>query len=89
MSLAVPARAGGYAADRSLALVDLARGVATAVEESAVEDGYVFLAWSTAGDRVFMTGGADERQLLQYRLGEPTALPLSVEVRDFYGMAAR
>lgn len=88
-SLAVPARAGGYGADRSLALVDLARGVAMAVEESAVEDGYVFLAWSTAGDRVFMSGGADERQLLQYRLGEPTALPLSVEVRDFYGMAAR
>lgn len=87
--LAVPVRAGEHAADRSLALVDVARGEAVAVDASTVEDGYVFLAWSTAGDRVVMSGGADERQLLQYRLGEPTAVRLSVEVRDFYGMAAR
>jgi hypothetical protein len=57
MSLAVPVRADAYAADRSLALVDVARGVAVAVGGSAVEDGYVFLAWSTTGDRVFMSGG--------------------------------
>ena len=90
-SLAVPVViADGYDAARSLALVDLARGVAQAVGGSAVEDGYVFLAWSSGGDRVFMSGGAGhERELLQYRLGEPRAVRLPVEVRDFYGMATR
>jgi hypothetical protein len=89
-SLAVPVRAGGYAADRSLALVDLTSGAADAVEGSTVHPDYVFVAWSSEGDRIFLSGGPDdERHLLQYRLGEPRAVPLAVEVRDFYGMAAR
>ncbi len=89
-SLAVAVRAGGYEAERSLALVDLADGVARAVEGSTVHPDYVFVAWSSGGERVFLSGGPDnERQLLQYRLGEPRAVPLSVEVRNFYGMTAR
>jgi hypothetical protein len=90
LSLAVLARAGGYEADRSLALVDLASGAAEAVAGSTVHPDYMFVAWSSEGDRVFLSGGPDdERHLLQYRLGEPNAIPLPVEVRDFYGMAAR
>jgi len=89
-TLAVPARAGGYEARRSLTLVDLAAGVARKVDGSAVHPDYVFVAWSSEGDRVVLSGGPDDdRHLLQYRLGEPRAVPLPVEVRDFYGMAAR
>lgn len=89
-SLAVAATAGGYEAERSLALVDLAHGVARRVEGSTVHPDYVFIAWSTNGNRVFLSGGPEgDRHLLQYRLGEPRAVPLPVEVRDFYGMAAR
>lgn len=89
MSLAVPARAGGHEADRSLALVDLASGAVRAVEGSTVDPVYIFVAWSSGGDRVFVSGArGDEWRLLQYRLGEPRAVPLPVEVRDHYGMAA-
>jgi hypothetical protein len=89
-TLAIPARAGGYDSERLLALVDLEDGVASIVPGSTVGPVYVFVAWSSGGDRVFVSGGTDgDRRLLQYRLGEPTAVPLAVEVRDFYGMAAR
>jgi hypothetical protein len=88
--LAVPARGGGYESERSLALVDLEYGVASTVPESSVHPDYVFVAWSSAGDRVFLGGGPDDdRRLRQYRLGEPRALPLAVDVLDFYAMAAR
>jgi hypothetical protein len=89
-SLALAASAGGDEADRSLVLVDVADGAARPVAGSSVHPDYVFLAWSGAGDRVFVSGGSDDdRHLLQYRLGDPEAVPLPVEVRDFYGMAAR
>ncbi|HSI98499.1 MAG TPA: hypothetical protein VK926_09055, partial [Gaiellaceae bacterium] len=88
-ALAIAVRAGGYEADRSLALVDLADGVADTVAGSTVGSQYVFVAWSSGGDRVFVSGARDDgRQLLQYRLGEPKAVRLRVEARDFYGMAA-
>jgi hypothetical protein len=74
---------------RSLALVDVEDGVATPVAGSTVQPDYVFVAWSQAGDRVFLSGGpAGDRQLLQYRLGQPRAARVPVEVGDFYGMAA-
>lgn len=88
-SLAIPALVDGFEAGRLLALVDLEGGSAEAVEESAVAAGYVYVAWSSSGDRVFLTGGSGRaRELLQYRLGEPGAFRVPVEVRDFYGMAA-
>jgi hypothetical protein len=88
--LAVPARAGGYDSERSLALVDLEDDLASTVPESTVHPDYVFVAWSSGGDRVFLSGGPDDdRHLLEYRLGEPRAVLVAVEVRDFYGMAAR
>lgn len=88
--LAVPARGDGFDSERSLALVDLEVGVASIVPESSVGPVYGFVAWSSVGDRVFFSGGSDgDRQLIEYRLGEPRAVPLGVEVRDFYGMAAR
>ena len=87
-TLAVPARAVGYDSERSLALVDLKDGDTDLVPESTVGPVYVFVAWSSRGDGVFFSGGSDG-DLVQYRLGEPRAGPVAVEVRDFYGMAAR
>jgi hypothetical protein len=90
--LGVPVRAGGYEAERALALADLNDAVVSIVHESTVQPDYVFVAWSSAGDRVFISGGGglyDRRQLFQYRLGEPRAVALPIDVRDFYGMAAR
>jgi hypothetical protein len=88
-SLAIPALVAGFEAGRLLTLVDLESGSAEAVEESAVADGYVHVAWSSGGDRVFVSGGRGRaRELLQYRLGDPEAVRVPVEVRDFYGMAA-
>jgi hypothetical protein len=90
-TLAVPVtRTLELGVSRSLALVDVEKGVASAVQGSTVHPDYVFVAWSQAGDRVFLSGGpADDRHLLQYRPGEPRAVRLPVVVRDFYGMAAR
>lgn len=90
-SLAVPVvRSLEHGVSRSLAFVDVEEGVATAVQGSTVHPDYVFVAWPEGGDRVFLSGGpADDRQLLQYRVGEPRAVRVPVDVRDFYGMAAR
>jgi hypothetical protein len=81
----------GWNAERTLALVDLDDGQATPVDGSTVGPQYVFVAWSSSGDRVFMSGvgPGGRRVLLQYRLGEPGAVRIPVRVRDFYGMAAR
>ena len=56
-SLAIAVSAGGNEAERSLALVDLADGATRAVDGSGVDPPYVFVAWSSAGDRVFVSGG--------------------------------
>ena len=87
-TLAVPVRSGGR---RRLALVDVGRRTATVVAGSRVPPGYVFVAWSAAGDQVFVSGGArfSNRTLVAYRPGAPRAITLDVEVGDFYGMAAR
>jgi hypothetical protein len=89
-TLAVSAIGDGFDADRTLTLVDLDDGVATPVDGSTVGPQYVFVAWSRAGDRVFVAGGGPGggRDLLQYRLGEQRAARIPVRVRDFYGMAA-
>jgi hypothetical protein len=88
-SLAIPVLAAGFESSRLLALVDVESGTAEAVGSSGVATGYVYVAWSSGGDRVFLTGGDGRlRDLLQYRLGEREAVRVPVEVRGFYGLAA-
>lgn len=81
----------GLEAPHELALIDPATGEATVVAGSEVPAGYVFVAWSAAGEEVFVTGGERfrGRTLLAYRLGDPAPRRLDVEVGDFYDMAAR
>jgi hypothetical protein len=81
---------GTLETERTLALVDLEEGVATPIEGSSVHPHYGFVAWSSAGDRVFTSGGSvAERLLLQYRLGDPNAVEIPVRVPAFYAMAAK
>jgi hypothetical protein len=88
-SLAIGAMfAEEYDAERTLALVDLDDGVATPVDGSTVEPPYVYVAWASGGDRVFISGGDADRQLLQYRLRDERAVRVPVKLSDFYGMAA-
>jgi hypothetical protein len=88
--LAVPVTGGrGFEAKSTLALVDVERGVARAVEGSEVEPPYVYIAWASTGESVFVGGGERyERRTLEYRVGDERAVPVPVEVGDFYGMAA-
>ncbi|HYY76386.1 MAG TPA: hypothetical protein VE644_08720, partial [Gaiellaceae bacterium] len=87
--LAVPVTAGGPEAKRTLALVDVERGVARAVSGSGVEPPYVYIAWASSGESVFVSGGDRyNRRILEYRLGDERAVSLPVEVGDFYGMVA-
>jgi hypothetical protein len=86
--LAVPIAVGdGYKAARALALVDLSRGLATAVPGSRVPPGYVFVAWSSNGESVFISGGQrfEPRALVEYELGAERAAALPIHVGDFYG----
>jgi hypothetical protein len=88
--LAVPVAVGKrYEAVRALALVDVNRGVVTAVPGSK-ESGYVYVAWSSNGEFVFMSGGqpGEKRTLVRYQLGAERAVSIPVRVGDFYGMAA-
>ena len=89
--LAVPvAERRDYEAHRALALIDLERGVAKVVQGSWVESGYVFVAWASSGESVFISGGKrlERRTLVQYQVGAERAVALPVRVGDFYGMAA-
>ena len=88
--LAVPVTGRrGFEAKRTFALVDVERGVARAVEGSEVEPPYVYIAWVSTGESVFVSGGERyERRILEYRVGDERAVPVPVEVGDFYGMAA-
>lgn len=81
----------GYDQDRTLALVDLDDAEATPVDGSTVQPQYIYVAWSSAGDRVFISGAGPDRprELVEYRLGDPGAKRIPVSVGDFYGMAAR
>jgi len=73
----------------ALALVDVERGVARAVEGSEVEPPYLYIAWTSTGESVFVSGGERyERRILEYRVGDERAVPVPVEVGEFYGMAA-
>ena len=89
-TLALAAMYGdAYDQDRTLVLVDLGDGEAMPINGSTVQPLYVYVAWSSAGDRVFVTGRSDEGfSLLEYRVGAPSAVRIPVRVRDFYGMAA-
>ena len=75
--------------EATLALVDVERGVARAVEGSEVEP-----RTSTSPGRPpaspYSSAGAEryERRTLEYRVGDERAVPVPVEVGDFYGMAA-
>lgn len=64
---------------------------ATLVAGSRVPSGYRFVAWSSSGDHVFITGGDrfDTRVIVAYRLGHEHARVVRVHVGDFYGLAAR
>jgi hypothetical protein len=94
-TLAVPVKkaGGGWRSystnDRELALVSLESGETEIVPDSTVSPGYVFTAWSPAGDQVFITGGERRaaRDIVAYRLGETRARVLDVEVGDFYDIA--
>jgi hypothetical protein len=90
--LAIPfTRRGGFQVRHELALIDVSRATASPVAGTEVPAGYVFVDWSTAGDQVFITGGErfKQRTIVAYRLGDPAARSLRVEVGDFYDMAAR
>lgn len=73
---------------RALTLIDVATGELDVVNGTNVEAGYVFVEWTPSGDSVFISGGSEERQLIEYRPAEGTARAIPVEVGDFYGMAA-
>jgi hypothetical protein len=53
-----------------------------------VPDGYVYVAWSSSGDRVFLTGGSERRAVVTYRLGALRARRLRVHGGQFHGVAA-
>jgi hypothetical protein len=81
---------GEWSAPRRLALVDLEAGTAGLTAGSDVPGGYVFVVWSASGEHVFITGGErfEPRTLIAYRVGDPRAHPIDVEVGDFYDAAA-
>ena len=76
--------------NRALALVDVASGLVRTVTGSSVEPGYVFVAWASDGESVFVTGGErfERRSIVRYRLASERASRVPVEVGDFYGIAA-
>jgi hypothetical protein len=78
-----------FAGTRTLTLVDPDDGSAEPVDGSSVDPHYVYVAWSRAGDRVFISGGDADRELVQYRLGDADARRIPVKLGAFYGMAAR
>jgi WD40 repeat protein len=73
---------------RALTLVDVETGYLDVVDDTNVEPGYVYVDWSPSGESVFITGGSDERHLIEYRPSDGEARTIPVEVGDFYGMAA-
>jgi hypothetical protein len=89
--LAIPVRdRGGGPRQRRLGLVDVARGTVELVPGSEVPPVYTFVAWSSAGDHVFLTGGqwTRDRVIVGYRLGDQRAERIDVAVGPFYDAAA-
>jgi hypothetical protein len=89
--LAIPVRGrGGRPTPRRLALVDVARGDIRLVPGSEAPPGYTFVAWSAAGDHVFLTGGqwTRDRVIVGYRVGAARAERIDVAVGPFYDAAA-
>jgi hypothetical protein len=79
----------GPDADRQLALIDVATGRLTLVDDATVDTGYVFIDWTPSGGSVFITGGqdAERRRVVEYRIGDVAADVIDVQVGSFYGMA--
>lgn len=73
----------------ALALVEVERRSVSIVRGTRLRRGYVFVAWSSSGDSVFMSGGGTgRREIVEYEIGAERASRLRVEVHDFFGMAA-
>ena len=90
-TLAVAVRLGdGEDAGRQLALIDVQSGRFTLVEGAIVSTPYVFIDWAPSGESVFITGGqhGEDRQVIEYRIGDAAAHVVDVTVGSFYGMAA-
>ena len=66
----------------------MATGDLEVVDGTTVEPGYVYVDWSPSGDAVFISGGSEIRQLVEYRPAEGEARGIPLEVGQFYGMAA-
>ncbi len=86
--LAIAVVADGEPAKRALALIDIDKSAAVLVANSSVAADYLFVTWSSNGERVFFSGGAERRILLEYRMNEPQAVRLRIDVHDFYAMVA-
>jgi hypothetical protein len=89
--LAIPVRGrGGGPTPRRLALVDVADGTIELIPGSEVPPVYTFVAWSPAGDYVFLTGGMwiRDRVIVGYGVGDERAERIDVAVGQFYDAAA-
>lgn len=88
--LAVPARVVGRPRSAlRLTLVDPARQRVAVIARSRVPRGYTFVAWSSSGRHVFLSGGALYRRAITwYRVGDSSAQSLPVTVGAFFDMAA-
>lgn len=91
-TLAVPVERGNATrgATARLALVDVSEARMRLIAGSRVASGYTFARWSRGGGYAFLTGERDsgDRVLVAYRIGEPRARRLHVELGPFYDAAA-
>jgi len=72
-----------------LAIAQLRSGRVSIIPRSRVPGGYVYVAWSSSGRHVFITGGGYEhRKIVTYRVGNAHARRVRVRVGQFYGVAA-
>jgi hypothetical protein len=89
--LAVPVRTlGQRRSPLRLAIVEPERRRVAVLAGSAVPPGYTFVAWSSSGRDVFLSGGPLARRTITwYRRGDARARTLDVSVGAFFDMAAR
>lgn len=73
---------------RALTLVDAGSGALDVVDGTNVDAGYVYVDWSPSGDAAFISGGSEQRVLIEYRPAQGDARMIPVEVGQFYGIAA-
>jgi hypothetical protein len=88
--LAVPVRILGRRSPLRLAIVEPERRRLAMIAGSGVRPGYTFVAWSSSGRDVFLSGGpVARRSITWYRRGDDRARRLGVSVGAFFDMAAR